>query len=109
MSGTEPIEITVARLDERFKGFQEAFGQMVDDQRRLTDSYEKLVESNQRIGLVETDVVNLKDSQKKLWEKFDAHERAHAKITSHALYDILKLGIAVIAGAVLAKYGIHLP
>ena len=106
---TEPIEVTVARLDERFNGFQEAFREMADDQRRLTNSYEKLVESNQRIGLVEADMVNMKESQKKLWEKFDAHEQAQNKVTGHALYDIIKLAIAVIAGIVLAKYGVHLP
>lgn len=105
----EPIEVTVARLDERFKSFQEAFGEMATDQRRLTNSYEKLVESNQRISLVEADLVTIKDSQKKIWEKFDAHELAHNKVTGHALYDIVKLSIAVIAGVVLAKYGVHLP
>lgn len=105
----ESIEVTVARLDERFNGFQEAFKEMADDQRRLTDSYEKLVESNQRISLVETDLVNLKNSQNKLWEKFDAHELAQNKVTGHALYDIIKLAIAVIVGIVAAKYGVHLP
>lgn len=105
----ESIEVTVARLDERFNGFQNAFEQMVDDQRRLTDSYEKLVQSNQRLALVETDLVNLKESQKKLWEKFDAHETAHSKVTGHALYDIIKLAIAVIVGVVAAKYGVQLP
>lgn len=105
----EPIEITVARLDERFNGFQNAFEQMVDDQRRLTDSYEKLVQSNHRVSLVEADIVNLKDSNKAIWQKFDAHERAQSRITGHALYDILKLAVAVIAGVALAKYGIRLP
>ena len=106
---TEPIEVTVARLDERFKGFQEAFGEMANDQRRLTDAYEKLVTSNQRIGLVELDMVNLKSSTKELWRKFDAHEEAQSKVTGHALYDIIKLVIAVIVGVVLAKYGVRFP
>ncbi len=105
----EPIEVTVARLDERFNGFQEAFREMAADQRRLTDSYEELVKSNQRIGLVEGDVLNLRKSQDKLWEKFDEHEKAQSKVTTHALYDIIKLAIAVIVGVVAAKYGVHLP
>ena len=104
----EPIEVTVARLDERFNGFQEAFREMADDQRRLTDSYEKLVESNHRIGLVEADMVNVKDSQKKLWEKFDENERERRKLTTHAFYEILKLTLASLVGIVLAKYGVHL-
>ena len=104
----ELIEVTVARLDERFRGFQEAFGEMAADQRRLTDSYEKLVESNQRISLVEADLVTVKDSHKKLWNEFEDHVKEQNKITWHALYDILKLGAAALAGVVLAKYGVHL-
>lgn len=38
----EPIEVTVARLDERFNGLQGVITEMAADQRRLTDSYEKL-------------------------------------------------------------------
>ncbi len=106
---TEPIEVTVARLDERFKGFQEAFGEMATDQRRLTDAYEKLVANNQRIGLVEADMINLKSSTKDLWRKFDAHEEAQGKFTGHALYDIIKLMLAVVVGIVLTKYGVHFP
>jgi hypothetical protein len=105
----EAIEVTVARLDERFRGFQDAFGQMVEDQRRLTDSYEKLVESNQRIGLVELDLVNLKSSNHELWLKFDAMAAAHAKVTGHVLYDVLKLTFAVLGGMVMSKLGFHLP
>ena len=81
---------------------------MAADQRRLTDSYEKLVESNQRISLVEADMVTVKDSHKKLWEKFDEHVKEQNKITWHALYDIIKLAVAALAGVVLAKYGVHL-
>lgn len=105
----EPIEVTVARLDERFNGFQQAVKEMADDQRRLTDSYEKLVESNQRISLIEADMVTVKDSHNKLWKKFEEHLEEHKRITGHALYDILKLAIAVLVGVVLAKYGVKLP
>lgn len=109
MAEREQIEVTVARLDERFNGLQGVIAEMAADQRRLTDSYEKLVENNQRVALLETDMVNLKDSNKKLWEKFDGYEAERRKLTSHAFYEIVKLVIAIIVGIVLAKYGIHLP
>lgn len=109
MPATETIEVSVARLDERFNGFQEMFRGMADDQRRLTESYEELVKSNQRLGLVEADLVRLNESQNKLWAKYEIHERDHSKVTGHALYDIIKLFVAVIVGVMLAKFGIHLP
>lgn len=105
---SEPLEVTVARLDERLNGFTETMKQMADDQRRLTDSYEKLVESNQRIALVETDLVNLKKSNETLWAKFDSHVQSQHRVTGHALFEIVKLLIALILGALAAKYGIHL-
>lgn len=101
----DDLHVKVARLDERYHAFTDALKQMADDQRRLTDSYEKLVESNQRIALVETDVMNHKASLAKLWEKWEEHEKEHKRITGHALYEIIKLTIAVAMGVLGANLG----
>ena len=74
--GTESTETAVARLDERFNGFQTILKQMASDQDRMAASYEKLVESNQRVALIEADLVASKLSITKLWEKSDALELA---------------------------------
>jgi hypothetical protein len=73
---TESIETTVARLDERFNGFSAILKQMAADQERMAASYEELVKSNQRLALIEADVVAAKASLAKLWEKSDALELA---------------------------------
>ncbi len=109
MAEHELIEVAVARLDERFNGLQNVISEMASDQRRLTESYEKLVENNQRVGLLEADMLTVKDSNKKLWEKFDQYEAERRKLTSHALYEIVKLLIAIMLGMTLSRYGIHLP
>ncbi len=105
----EPIEVAFARLDERFDGFKEAFQELADNQRRLSDSYEKLVQGTQRIGLVEADLQALKKSNDTLWAKFDAHVESQSSFTGNALFEICKLGVAIILGALFAKYGIKLP
>jgi hypothetical protein len=115
---TENSDITLARLDERFKGFQAVVTQMADDMRRMTESYEKLVESNQRVGLVEKDIMELKSSQLKLWEKYDALSAAFyaerqrradeaAKKSSNWLGEIFKVVLTAAATITLFKMGIH--
>ena len=74
--GSESTETAVARLDERFNGFQTILRQMATDQERMAASYEKLVESNHRVALIEADLVFAKNSIAKLWEKSDALELA---------------------------------
>jgi len=105
----ESIETTVARLDERFRGFQAVFSQMADDQRRMAESYEKLVESNQRLALVEAEVVSIKAGQKVLWVKYDALSDESAKNSQRWLWEIVKTMLTV-SGAVLAYkvFGVHL-
>jgi regulator of replication initiation timing len=100
--GTENLDVAVARLDERVE-------QMANDIKRMANAYEELVRSNQRIGLLEHDLANVKDAQKKLAEKFDAHEAAQKKITGLVLYDVVKLIIAIAVGVALERYGVRLP
>jgi len=102
----EPIEVAFARLDERFQGFEKAFEQMVQDQRILSESYQKLVENNQRVALLENDVAIIKKSNEALWVKFDDHITAHNRFSNSALFEIFKLALAVIIGGVSAHYGI---
>ncbi|HXA48066.1 MAG TPA: hypothetical protein VNW52_10590 [Burkholderiaceae bacterium] len=106
---TQPIEIAFARLDERFQSFEKAFGQMVEDQRSLTISYQKLVESNQRISVLENDAITLEKSLDTLWAKFDAHVASHNKFTGNLFFEILKLALAVVIGGIAGHYGIRLP
>jgi len=107
--GTENLDVAVARLDERVKGFDSFIEQMANDIKRMANAYEDLVRSNQRIGLLEHDLANVKDAQKKLSEKFDAHESEQKKITGLVLYDVLKLIIAIAIGVALERYGVRLP
>lgn len=106
MTGNEPIEVTVARMDERFKAFQEAFVEMGKDMSRLTESYEELVKNNQRITILEANVATSEKSLALLWTKWDARERRESNDKSKLLYEIFKLSVAVIIGAVLAHFGV---
>lgn len=105
----ESIEVTVARLDERFKGFQEAFSEMASDMRRMTDSYEELVKSNQRVSILESEMLSLKKSNETLWTKLNAHVDGHASTNSSMLFGILKVAGLFLAGLVAAKFGVTLP
>lgn len=107
--GNEKLDVALARLDERVKGFDAFIEQMANDLKRMATAYEELVRSNQRIGLLEYDLASVKDTQKKISEKFDSHELAHKKITGLALYDIVKLLIAIAVGVALEHYGVRLP
>lgn len=104
----ENLDVTVARLDERVKGHDSFIEQIAEDLKRMATAYEELVKNNQRISLVEQEVINLKESQKTLWTKYDANEAAQKKVTGHVIYDIFKLGIAVGAGFLMHKLGIPL-
>lgn len=104
----ESIETTVARLDERFRGFQAAFNQMAEDQRRMAESYEKLVESNHRLALVEAEVVSMKEGQKMLWTKYDALAAQAGATAQKWLFEIGKVFVAAGAGLVAARmFGAH--
>ncbi len=103
----ESTETTVARLDERFKGLQSAIEQMVEDQRSMAASYEKLVESNQRVALLEADALTTKASIAKLWEKADATEKERAKGAQKWFWELARAIIAAGFAIILFKAGIH--
>jgi hypothetical protein len=105
----ESIETTVARLDERLKGVDSFMAQMAEDQRSLTDSYRELVKNNQRIALVEAELISIKDGQKLLWIKFDALAAEGAKNSQRWLWEIGKNGILIAAAVIALKvFGVHL-
>jgi regulator of replication initiation timing len=103
------LDIAVARLDERVKNHDSFIEQIAKDLERMAAAYEELVRSNQRISLLEQDLVNMKDAQRKLSERADARELAQNRITGLALYDVVKLLLAVGMGIALDHYGIRLP
>lgn len=105
----ESIETTVARLDERFKGFQNLVMQMAEDQRRMAESYEKLVENNSKVGLVEQEVISLKDSVRVIWTKLDALAEESSKSSQRWLWEIAKAILAAGSAMLAAKlFGVHL-
>ena len=101
----EPIETTVARLEERFLAVQTVIQQLAEDQRKLVASYEKLVESNQRILLVESEISSLKSCTEKMQIRFEGMSNHANGFTRHALYDLLKYAFALAMGAILMKGG----
>jgi len=104
----ESIETTVARLDERFKGIQTVFAQMAEDQRRMAESYEKLVESNHRVALLEAEVVSIKEGQKQLWIKHDALAAESKSSSQRWLWEICKVLLTVFVALVVYKAtGVH--
>ncbi|AXT46340.1 hypothetical protein [Chromobacterium rhizoryzae] len=112
----EPLEVTVARLDERFQGFQRTSVQMADDIRRMAESYEKLVESNERISLLEKDVAAHKDSIATLWNKHDAlaaaiveRQTEQGQDAKKVLFKLLELALAAVIGGIAAHYGVPPP
>lgn len=74
--GNESPEAAAARLDERVNGHDQLFEQIANDLKRMAVSYEKLVESNQRVALIERDVSNAKEEVALLWKKFDSLDAA---------------------------------
>lgn len=104
----ESVEVTVARMGERFESLQ-------GDLRRLAESYEKLVESNERISLLERDVADYKEQLSALWKRY---EKVTDELTSHKLaggngakkmwYEVAKIGLSVFAGALAAAFGVRL-
>ena len=105
----EQIEITMARLDERFQGFEKVVAQMAEDQKSLTLSYHRLVESNQRIALLENDALATRKSLDLLWKKFDDHIATNNKFTGKIFFEVLKLAGAGVAGWVASRYGVQIP
>lgn len=112
----EPLEVTVARLDERFQGFQRTSVQMADDIRRMAESYEKLVESNERISLLEKDVAAHKDSIATLWKKHDTlaaiivdRQTEQGQDAKKVLFKLLELALAAVIGGIAAHYGVTPP
>jgi len=104
----ESIETKVARLDERFLGFQNAFTQMAEDQRRMAESYEKLVESNHRTALLEVEVASIKEGQKQLWIKHDALAAESKSSSQRWLWEICKVLLTVFVAMVVYKAtGVH--
>lgn len=103
MTSHDDIPVIVARLDERLNSLTNAFTEMAEDQRRLTDSFEKLVESNQRMMLLEADMVTVKESTKKLWDKWEEEKKEKAKAASHVIFEMLKL-IALVTVSVMASH-----
>jgi hypothetical protein len=123
----ESIEVSVARLDERLKGFQAIFEQMADDQRRMAESYEELVKSNGRITLVEAEVVSMKAGQAQLWKKYDGLQEKYdfmqdsisnkeiqkqmddKKDSQKWLWEIAKIALSIAGGVIALKvFGIHI-
>ncbi|WP_283149027.1 hypothetical protein [Silvimonas soli] len=110
---TESTEVSLARLEERFQGLLKGNNQMADDLRRMAEAYERLVESGERIGLIEKDVTTHSDSIKKLWEKHDALAKtvsdiqlASGKSYQALVWDGVKYIAFAVAGALLAHFGI---
>lgn len=57
--GGESPEVVIARLDERLNNMEHSI-------RQMADAMSKLAESNNRILVIESDVMTLKEGQKKL-------------------------------------------
>jgi len=88
--GSDSMEATVARLDERIKGISIFMEQLTKDQERVAAAYEKLVESNQRVALLEADMVSVKTGHAKLWEKYDVLNSSFAASEKKRIEDELK-------------------
>lgn len=58
--GSESPEVVIARLDERLNNMEQSI-------RTMADAMSKLAESNNRILVIESDVMTIKEGQKKLW------------------------------------------
>lgn len=101
----ETIEIAVARLDERFMGMQSIIKELAADQRRMAESYEKLVESTQRISLLEADAISMKESLKILWEKIDQTAEKSSDKKGILLIRIFELTLAGIIGGIATHFG----
>lgn len=90
--------ITIARLDERMKAIAE-------DQTKLSESFEELAKSNQRIALVEQELVNIRRSQDALWSKLHGEDKRWFNAAARVGVEIIKLTIAI--GAAILLNAMH--
>lgn len=102
----DQLSILVARLDERLNSFENVMERLAEDQSKLSRSFEKLVESQERLALVENDILHLKTSNANLWQRVEAHDKDHKDTTGKVLFEVFKVAGSLIVGVIVAKYGL---
>lgn len=104
----EPIEVTVARLDERFQGFETVIKRLAEDQRGLTNAYIELVNQNAMLNVLENDVTELKRSNQKLWGVVDTMRSARENSMRWILAKVFEWFGLLAIGALAAHLGVKL-
>jgi FtsZ-binding cell division protein ZapB len=103
----ESAAVLIARLEERVAAFAGAMAQLTHDMRRLTDSYEKLVDSDKTVAMLEAEVMSLKESNRDLWnavKELRESSASQARGMSRVLWDALKLVGAAVLGALAMRW-----
>jgi hypothetical protein len=97
---TNDIHITVAVLEQRLVGIEKHLA-------RQTEALERLADNATQIALVQKEVTHLRELTETVSGRLETHLTSHRQTTSGIMFEVLKFTLAVMGGAILAKYGLQ--
>lgn len=96
---TNDIHITVAVLEERLGGIEKHLA-------RQTEALEKLADNAVQIALVQREIVHIKEQSDVIHSRLETHLTSHRQTTMGIMFEVLKVTLAIMGGALMAKYGL---
>jgi hypothetical protein len=104
---TNDIHITVAVLEQRLVGIEKHLA-------RLTDAFEKLADNATQIALTQKEIIHLHERDNALETNLretnralEQHLTSHRQTTTGIMFEVLKVALAILGGALMAKYGLQ--
>ncbi|MFN6339298.1 MAG: hypothetical protein ACK41W_11330 [Cyanobacteriota bacterium] len=96
---TNDIHITVAVLEERLGGIEKHLA-------RQTEALEKLADNAVQIALIQRETKHLKEAVEAIHARLETHLTSHRQTTMGIMFEVLKVTLAIMGGALMAKYGL---
>ena len=97
---TDNIHITVAILEERLGGIEKHLA-------RQTDALEKLANNAVQIALLQQETEHLKSTVDAVHNRLETHLTSHRQTLTGVMFEVLKVALAILGGALMAKYGLQ--
>lgn len=97
---TDNIHITVAILEERLGGIEKHLA-------RQTEALEKLADNAVQIALIQRETVHLKNTVDAIHNRLETHLTSHRQTMTGVMFEVLKVALAILGGALMAKYGLQ--
>lgn len=97
---TDNIHITVAILEERLGGIEKHLA-------RQTEALEKLADNAVQIALIQREMEHLKSTVDAIHNRLETHLTSHRQTLTGVMFEVLKVALAILGGALMAKYGLQ--